>query len=172
LYTISTTTVSTRAASKIALTQVLDNVIQRLRISNAFKKCGYEEITDLLQLDDATISNLEYATTVKNTTTTHSLQNGDMGMIRSFVHYVHHCSSIYDPIGNDWISITDDMLDEFRTDLTQIYKFSSVDSIHTTSPSATPSPLSAATISCLYRLNLWLTYSSVVLSETSTPSPP
>jgi hypothetical protein len=39
------------------------------------------------------------------------------------------------------------MLDEFRTDLTQIYKFNSVDSIHTTPPSATPSPLSAATIS-------------------------
>jgi hypothetical protein len=70
-----------------------------------------------------------------------------MGMIRSFIHYVHHRSSIYDPIGNDWLSITDDMLDEFRTDLTQIYKFNSIDSIHTTPPSATPSPLSAATIS-------------------------
>jgi hypothetical protein len=68
-------------------------------------------------------------------------------MIRSIFHYVHHRSSIYDPIGNDWLSITDDMLDEFRTDLTQIYKFNFVDSIHTTLPSATPSPLSAATIS-------------------------
>jgi hypothetical protein len=46
----------------------------------------------------------------------------------------------------NWLSITDDMLDEFRTDLTQIYKFNSVDSIHTTPPSTTPSPLSAATI--------------------------
>jgi hypothetical protein len=55
--------------------------------------------------------------------------------------------SIYDPIGNDWLSITDDMLDEFRTNLTHIYKFNSVDPIHTTLPSATPSPLSAATIS-------------------------
>jgi hypothetical protein len=49
------------------------------------------------------------------------------------------------PIGNDWLSITDDMLDESRTDLTQIYKFNSVDTIHTTPPSTTPSPLSAAT---------------------------
>jgi hypothetical protein len=53
---------------------------------------------------------------VNNTTTTHPLQKGDMGMIRSFIHYVQHRSSIYDPIGNDWLSITDDMLDEFRTD--------------------------------------------------------
>jgi hypothetical protein len=43
-------------------------------------------------------------------------------------------------------SIMDDTLDEFRTDLTQIYKFKSIDSIHTTPPSTTPSPLSAATI--------------------------
>jgi hypothetical protein len=56
-------------------------------------------------------------------------------------------SSIYDPIGNDWLSIMDNMLSEFRTYLTQIYKFNFVDSIHTTPPSATSSPLSAATIS-------------------------
>jgi hypothetical protein len=57
---MSTTTVSTRATSKLALTHVLDNVIQRPRISNAFKKSGYEEITDLLQLDDVTsvVSNM------------------------------------------------------------------------------------------------------------------
>jgi hypothetical protein len=84
---------------------------------------------------------------VNNTTTTHPLLKCDMGMIMSFIHYVHHCSSIYDPIGNDWLSITDNMLSEFQTDLTQIYKFNSIDSIHTTPPSTTPSPLSAATIS-------------------------
>jgi hypothetical protein len=39
----------------------------------------------------------------------------------------------------------EEMLDEFRTDLTRIYKFNSVDSIYTTPPTATPSPLSAAT---------------------------
>jgi hypothetical protein len=142
---MTSTTVSTQAASKLVLMHVLDNVIQRPRIHNAFKKSGYEEITDLLQLDDATISKLEYDTTENNTTTTHPLQKGDMGMIRSFIHYVHHRSSIYDPIGNDWLSVTDDMLDEFRTDLSQINKFSSVDSIYTTPPPATPSPLSAAT---------------------------
>jgi hypothetical protein len=144
---MSTTTVSTRTASKLALKHVLDNVIQRPHISNAFKKSGYVEITDLLQLDDTTINNLEYDTMVNNTTTTHPLQKGDMGMIRSFIHYIHHHSSIYDPIGNDWLGITNDMLDELRTDLTQIYKFKSVDSIHTTPSSNTPSPLSAATIS-------------------------
>jgi hypothetical protein len=37
------------------------------------------------------------------------------------------------------------MLDEFRTDITQIYKFNSVDSIYTTPELATPSPRSVAT---------------------------
>jgi hypothetical protein len=68
-----------------------------------------------------------------------------MGMIRSFIHYLHHQCSIYDPIGNDWLLVTDKMLAEFRTDLTQIYKFNSVDSIYTTPLPATPSLLSAAT---------------------------
>jgi hypothetical protein len=99
---MTTTTVSTRAASKLALMHALDNIIQRPRISNAFKKSGYEEISDLLQLDDTIISKLEYDTMVNNTTTTHHLQKGDMVMIRSLIHYIHHRSSIYDPIGNDW----------------------------------------------------------------------
>jgi hypothetical protein len=82
------TAVSTRAVSKLALTHVLDNVIQRSKISNAFKKIGYDEITDLLQLNDQDIRKLEYDATENNTTTTHPLQNGDMGMIISFIHYI------------------------------------------------------------------------------------
>jgi hypothetical protein len=142
---MSTTTVSTRAASKLALMHVLDNVIQSSKISNAFKKSGYDKNTDLLQLNDLDISKLEYDVMENNTSTAHPLQKGDMGMIRSFIHYVHHRSSIYDPIGNDWLSVMTEMLDEFRADLTQIYKFNSVDSIYTTLPPAMPSPLSVTT---------------------------
>jgi hypothetical protein len=54
--------------------------------------------------------------------------------------------SIYDPIGNYWLSVMDEMLDKFRIDLTQLYKFNSVDSVHTTPTPVTPSPLSAVTI--------------------------
>jgi hypothetical protein len=138
---MSITTVSTRATSKLALMHVLNHVIQCSKIINAFKKSGYDEITDLLQLNGLDISKSNM-TLQNNTTTTHPLQKGDMGMIRSFIHYVHHHSSIFDPIGNDWLSITTEMLDECRTDLTQIY---SVDSIHTTLAQTIPSPLSVAT---------------------------
>jgi hypothetical protein len=138
---MSNATVSTRAMSRLALMHVLDNAIQCPRINSPFKKSGYDEITDLLQLNDLEINNLKYDE--HNVTTTQSLHKGDMGMIRSFIHYVHHRSSIYEPIGNDWLSVTDVMLDEFRTDLTQINKFNSVDSTHTTPPPAIPSTLSS-----------------------------
>jgi hypothetical protein len=46
----------------------------------------------------------------------------DVGLIKSFIHYVYHRDSIGNPIGYDWLSITDDMLNEFRTDLTQVNK--------------------------------------------------
>jgi hypothetical protein len=119
-YIMSTPTVSTRAASRLALTHVLDNVMKHSNINSAFKKSQYEDITDILQLNDLTIKNLEYYITENNVTTTKSLPKCDMGMIRSFIHYVHHCSNLYDPIDNDWTTITSDMLDEFRTNLTPI----------------------------------------------------
>jgi hypothetical protein len=110
---MSMPTVSTRATSKLALTNVLDNVFQCANINKAFQKSQYEDITDILQLNDLTIESLEYDITENNVTMTQPLPKGDMGMIRSFIHYVHHRSNIYDPIGNDWITVTGDMLAEF-----------------------------------------------------------
>jgi hypothetical protein len=92
---MSTATVATRTATKLALTHVLDNVIQHSKISSAFKKSGYDKINDLFQLNDFDISKLEYDVTENNTTTTHSLQKGDMGMTRSFIHYVHQVLVVY-----------------------------------------------------------------------------
>jgi hypothetical protein len=116
--------------------------MKHCNINSAFKKSQYEYITDLLQSNDLTIESLKYDITENNVTTTQLLPKGDMGMIRLFIHYVHHHSNLYDPIGNDWTTIMSDMLDEFRTNLTQIYKYNSVDTIYT-HISTTPSPLSA-----------------------------
>jgi hypothetical protein len=57
----------------------------------------------------------------------HAAPVGDVGLPKSFIHYVYHRDSIGNPIGNDWLSVTEDMLNKFRTDLTQVYKFNSVD---------------------------------------------
>jgi hypothetical protein len=58
------------------------------------------------------------------------------------MHYVYHRDSTGNPIGNDWLSVTEDMLDDFRTDLTQVYKFNSIDSIQNKpAPVAFPTPV-------------------------------
>jgi hypothetical protein len=48
--TTTTTAVFTRAASRIALTHVLDNILQRPNINSAHTKTGIKDTTDLLEL--------------------------------------------------------------------------------------------------------------------------
>jgi hypothetical protein len=96
-----------------------------------FSKAGIDDTVALLTLGDKAIKGLVYNHTDSNgVTTTQKLQRGDVGLIKSFIHYVYHCDITGNPIDNDWLSVTEDMLDKFRTDLTQVYKFNSVDSIH------------------------------------------
>jgi hypothetical protein len=65
------------------------------------------------------MNGLVYSHTDSNgNTTTQKLQRGNVGLLKSFIHYVYHHDSIGNPIVNDWLSITEDMLNEFRTDLT------------------------------------------------------
>jgi hypothetical protein len=120
--TSSTTTapvVFTRAASGIALTHILDNVIVRPNINDAFSKASINDTVGLLTLDDKANNRLVYSHTDSNgTTTTQKLQRGDVGLLKSFIHYVYHRDSIGNPIKNDWLSVTEDMLnEEFRTNL-------------------------------------------------------
>jgi ATP-dependent Lon protease len=111
--TITTTPVfSTRDASRIALTHILDN---------AFSKAGIDDTVGLLTLDDKAINCLVYSYTDPNgVTTTQKLQRGDVGLLKSFINYIYHCDSTGNPIGNYWLYVTKDMLNEFRTDLASV----------------------------------------------------
>jgi hypothetical protein len=109
--TTTTPVVFTRAASRIALTHILDNVIVRLNINDAFSMAGINNTVGLLTLDDKAINCLVYSHTDSNgTTTTQKLQRGNVGLLKSFIHYVYHRDSIGNPIGNDWLYVTEDML--------------------------------------------------------------
>jgi hypothetical protein len=139
----TTPVVLTRGASRIALTHRLDNVIKRPNINDAFSKAGIDDTIGLLTLDDKAINGLVYRGTDSNgVTTTQKLQRGDVGLLKSFIHSVYHCDSTGNHIGNDWLSVTEDILDELRTDLPQVYKFNSVDSIHNMpTPVILPAPV-------------------------------
>jgi hypothetical protein len=92
--TSSTTTASvvfTRAASRIALPHILDNFMVRPNINNAFSKAGINDTVGLLTLDDKAIKGLVYSHTDSNgVTTTQKLQRGDVGLLKSFIHYEYH----------------------------------------------------------------------------------
>jgi hypothetical protein len=86
--TSSTPTVFTRHVSKLALIHIL---VQRPRINEALTTANIEDITDCLQLNDLTIDALTYdLQDSNNATTTHQLHRGQVGMIKSFIHYIYH----------------------------------------------------------------------------------
>jgi hypothetical protein len=136
-----TPTILTRTASRTALTHIIDNILKKPCIKEAFTQTTVENVTDFLRLDDQTIDALTYdEQDSNNVTITHQLRRGEIGMIKSYIHYVHYRNDIGNPIGNDWLLVTSDMLGAFRTDLTQIYKFNSVDSINNRPPPVVTPP--------------------------------
>jgi hypothetical protein len=56
------------------------------------------------------------------------LRIGEIGLIKSFIHYVHFHEEI-NPISNDWKSITMDDFDQFRSKATYTRKFASLSSL-------------------------------------------
>jgi hypothetical protein len=46
----------------------------------------------------------------------HKLKRGEIGVKKSFIHYVHFHEGI-NPIGNDWKSIEMDDFDQFQSNL-------------------------------------------------------
>jgi hypothetical protein len=78
-----------RATSKVTLTHVLDNILQRPSIKEAITKADIEDTFNFLTLDDKAISDLEYDVTDSNgVTTTHKLHRGDIGLLKSFKPYI------------------------------------------------------------------------------------
>jgi hypothetical protein len=65
------------------------------------------------------VADLQYMdkTTDPNNPTLHHLNKGDSGLLKTFIHYGHYRDEINDPIGDKWLSITQDELDQFRVNL-------------------------------------------------------
>jgi hypothetical protein len=83
-------TTFTRAVSRVALTHVLDNILRRSSIREAIIKAVIEDTFTFLTLDDKAISELEYDVTDSiGITTKNKPQNSDIGLLKSFIHYVY-----------------------------------------------------------------------------------
>jgi hypothetical protein len=72
---------------------------------------------------------------------------GEIGLIKTFIHFVHYRNEINNPIGNDWTNVTIDEFDQFRVNLDYTRRFGTlsnllpinISSVNPTAPSETPS---------------------------------
>jgi hypothetical protein len=136
---IPTPTPTTRAAARAAFIHVTDVVMDNENVTKALKLDGIRNIDGILRLDEDLVADLQYmdkTTDPRNSTWRH-LNKGDSGLLKTFIHYVHYHDEISDPIGDKWLSITQDEFDQSRVNLKYMRRFASLASIrayhHTTS---------------------------------------
>jgi hypothetical protein len=100
----------TLTAAKDAFIYILKNVLENENFSRALKHEGIDNIISLVKLTDDVVDNLAYHDPNPNIQKLQKLKIGEIGLIKSFIHYVHFRDKI-NPIGNDWKSITMDDFD-------------------------------------------------------------
>jgi hypothetical protein len=136
----------TRAASKAAFIHVMDNVLQYPNVSNALAAIGIEATFSLLTLTHTIVDNLSYPDPNPDTNvkTNHRLKKGEMGILKSFIHYIYYRDESENPIGDKWTAITMADFDQFRSNLAYTTRSGSLSSLKQTpvaltlSSSATP----------------------------------
>jgi hypothetical protein len=111
---VSTPVPLTRAATKAAFTHVVDVILDNVNVTSALAEADIDDVVDILTLDDATITSLTYADPDPNVTQPHLLKRGEIGLLRTFLHFVHYREEINDPIDNKWTGITQDEFNHFR----------------------------------------------------------
>jgi hypothetical protein len=60
--------------------------------------------------------------------------------LQTFIHYVHYCKEINDPIDNKWTSITQDMFNQFRCNVKYTRRFTTLTTNLQHIPIATNNP--------------------------------
>jgi hypothetical protein len=117
----------------------------KINITAAFKEGGIEDIPSILKLTDLTVKSLTFPDPDPNVTETYHLKMGEIGLIETFIHFVHCHNEINNPIGNDWKNMTVDEFDKFRVSLDYTRHFGTlsnlppidISSVNPTAPSAT-----------------------------------
>jgi hypothetical protein len=97
----------THTETKETFTYGLENVLENDNVTKALNEEGIDNIISLVKLTDDVVDNLAYHVPHLNSQKLQKLYIGEIGLIKSFIHYVHEG---IDPVGNDWKSITMDDL--------------------------------------------------------------
>jgi hypothetical protein len=108
-------TLNTRSASMSGCTHVMENILQSDNVTRALKEDGIDDRFGLLSLTDTNINKLTYLYPDPSNPVQYSLKKGEVGLIRAFIHFVHYCHETNNPINDQWLSLTQDEFDQFRT---------------------------------------------------------
>jgi hypothetical protein len=114
------------------------------KITADFKEGGIEDISSLLKLTDVTVDNLTFPDPDHDPTITVRLRAGETGLIKTFIHFVHYHEEINDPIGDKWLSITQEEFDQFHVNLKYTRRFASLANLQpivVTPFASTPAPI-------------------------------
>jgi hypothetical protein len=135
----------TRSATKAAFTHIVDIVLDNTNVTDALNHFGIDDIADILTLDDVAIEGLTYPDPDPNITQPHPLKRGEIGLLRTFIHYVHYREEINDPIDNKWTSITQDMFNQFRCNVKYTRRFTTLTNLqHIPIATYNPTPVISA----------------------------
>jgi hypothetical protein len=118
----------TYTAAKDAFTYVMENVLENENVTRALRHEGIDNIISFVKLTDDIVDNLAYHDPNPNGQKLQKLKIGEIGLIKSFIHYVHFWEET-NPIGSDWKSITMDDFDQFRANLKYTRRVSSLMSL-------------------------------------------
>ena len=130
-----------------AFNHVTQNVLADPNITKALREDGIKEIGVLISLSDAQVEDLTFLDTDPNNPIVYRLKKGEIGLIKSFIHFVHYRDEIGNPIGDDWRSITQDEFDQFRCNTKYTRRFASLASLSSPAPSAPATVLASTPIS-------------------------
>jgi hypothetical protein len=136
---VPTTMVVTRQEAKTIFDHILDQVISRHGtndLKTALVRDGVDDLFSLLNIDDATIDDLQYPDP-NDATNLLEVRRSDKSMIKLWRDYVLYRESKGDPIGDNWLQVTQESFDEFRLSSTNVARLSS---FATTLPTMSVSP--------------------------------
>ena len=119
----------------------MDNVLQNPNITSALNEQGIDDIFGLMILTDDIVDDLVYSDSDPQVQIKHRLKRGEIGLIKSFIHYMYYLEELSNPIGDDCTNITMDNFDKFRSNLSYTRKFGSLSTLFFKSP---PSPSSSS----------------------------
>jgi hypothetical protein len=89
-----------------AFNHITQNVLANPNVTKALREDGIKEISGLISLSDDQVEDLTHLDPDPTNPTAYCLKKGEIGLIKSFIHYVHYRDEIGDPIGDDWRNIT------------------------------------------------------------------